>query len=101
MGGHCIPAGRGQAACANPNPHVRPAWRPALLMCVQGVRLMRTDLHEKDLTAQRRGQLADALARLIPVGVGEGGAAQCVLFGHLGLSPGLALVGCARCSSKR
>lgn len=40
------------------------------------MRLLRTDLREQDLTAQRRGQLADTLARIIPVGVGEGGAAK-------------------------
>lgn len=43
---------------------------------LQGMRLLRTDLSEKDLTVQRRGQLADTLASTIPVGVGEGGAAK-------------------------
>lgn len=43
---------------------------------LQGVRLLRTDLSERDLTAWRREQLADTLAHLIPVGVGEGGAAK-------------------------
>lgn len=42
-----------------------------------GVRVLRTNLHERDVTPALRERLADRLFDLIPVGVGEAGAVKC------------------------